>query len=73
VTRWRIVAVVTRTAVVRSNLELELSVDTDELDIVEAIERAAKANGIRLERQEPAGERSTSPARRTGSRRQRSS
>jgi hypothetical protein len=69
-TVWRLVALVEGAGVIRSGLDVELSVATTADVVVEAIERAARANGIRLERVatiEPAPERSTSPARAAGS------
>ena len=65
-TVWRLVAIVEDAGVVRSNLDVQLVADTTSELVVDAIERAARQNGIRLERimsaNEPAPERSTSPA-----------
>ena len=68
-TRWRLVAIVEGAGVVRSGLDVELVVDTAADVVVEAIERAARQNGIRLERvDEPAPERSTSNGLRVATR-----
>lgn len=72
-TRWRLVAIA-EGARIRQGLDVELVVDTTADVVVDAIERAARANGIRLERvpparrgrppkNEPAPDRSTSPER----------
>ena len=71
-TVWRLVAIVESAGVVRQGLDVQLVVDTTADVVVDAIEAAARAHGIRLERvmqAEPAPERATSPARATGSRR----
>jgi hypothetical protein len=72
-TRWRLLALYDA-GNVRQGLDVELVVDTTADVVVDAIERAARANGIRLERvpparrgrppkNEPAPDRSTSPER----------
>ena len=77
-TRWRLVAIVQDAGVVRTGLDVELVVDTTAEVVVDAIEHAARQNGIRLERvaaprrgrppkNEPAPDRATSPERATGS------
>lgn len=49
-TRWRLVAIVEDAGVVRTGLDIELVVDTTAELVVDAIEHAARQNGIRLER-----------------------
>ena len=71
-TVWRLVAIVEGAGVIRQGLDVQLVADTTADVVVDAIEAAARAHGIRLERvmkAEPAPERATSPARATGSRR----
>jgi hypothetical protein len=66
-TTWRLVAIA-EGAYVRQGLDVLVSVDTTADMVVDAIERAARDHGIRLERvDEPAPERSTSSARAAGS------
>ena len=68
-TVWRLVSLY-EAGVVHQSLDVELSVDTTADVVLAAIERAARANGIRLERVatiEPAPERPTSSAKATGS------
>ena len=79
-TRWRLRAI-GNAGVVLDRLDLELTVDTTAEAVVGAIERAARNNGILLERvesveaprrgrppkNEPAPEGSTSPPRAAGS------
>jgi hypothetical protein len=76
-TRWRLRAI-GNAGIVLDRLDLELTVDTTAEAVVGAIERAARNNGILLERipaprvgrppkNEPAPEGSTSPPRAAGS------
>jgi len=76
-TRWRLLALYDA-GKVRHGLDVELVVDTTADVVVDAIEHAARQNGIRLERvpaprrgrppkNEPAHDPATSPGRATGS------
>jgi hypothetical protein len=49
-TRWRIVGLFDHEGRPRDGLNVELTVDTHAATVIAAIERAAGANGIRLER-----------------------
>jgi hypothetical protein len=78
-TRWRLRAIADTSGRVWPSLDVELVVDTAADVVVEAIERAARANGIHLERvpparrgrppkvDEPTPSRSTSPETVAGS------